>query len=106
MKSVESCINMPTRHDSLLTEKGYLSGAILKESEILKAKEAIANREMTQKDSKMELKEFCQKCDHLIKYVMSLLSTCIYLKFISIGLSSFDRTENLMVTCWQGKKSR
>ena len=46
---------MLTYNDSLLSKKVSMIGTILKETEIIEYNEAIANKEMTQKDDKMKL---------------------------------------------------
>lgn len=48
---------------------------ILKESDIFKVKEAVANKEITHNDGKMRLQEINQKYNQLIKCVMSLFES-------------------------------
>ena len=68
---------------------------ILKELEILQASEAVANKEKSQKDNKIELQELHQVIDQLIKRQYLFYKTGCYLKFIHNGLSLFDIPANL-----------
>ena len=57
-------------YDSLVANNGCLIDAILKGSEILQCKEAIFNKEKSQKDGKAEIQELYQERD---KHIKSLL---------------------------------
>ena len=63
IKSIESYINICSNHDLLLAKEGYLSGTILNEKEIIKCKEAIANKEKSKKNGKMEIQKLHQERD-------------------------------------------
>ena len=71
IKSVESYSNMLTSYNLLLAKKAYLAGTTLKETGNLECKEAIANKEKSQTDSKVEIWRLFQERDHVIKSAMS-----------------------------------
>ena len=85
-------VNMLTSYDLLCTEKGYITGANLKESEIQECKESICQQKLW-RDGGAEVNELHQEKHQLIKSTMSLFETLHILKvhseYTAIGHKHF-----------------
>ena len=100
IESVESYINMLTSYDSLFAKKCCLSWAVLKSLKIIDVKEAIANKEMTQKMVRQRSRNFVKYVTSTSKVQYLVLRTYFYLKFITSGFPACVKIAIQMMKCW------